>query len=389
MNFIKEIKYNLSNVDQTEIERLYSSIYPEGGSVGIYLGGEIGGRSLQGLIIGARPLAYLENIRIYAAGDSLVPGENISRVMDYLSKVCNKSAYICVSGSGNSVGSYNDTKKLIGGNINKKAHLSLITSSPDSKIGNLLAENEGNITKLKGRKSKSGTGQEYIKSGLLEDEFELGATQLAKIISNAIVYDIETEKFYDFYKEQSNVLDNTQTIIKNLKKSHAYKSLLEALANPARNVISCGQGMCDLIAIMNNTRLGHVRPLTLQKFGAMDYSDLPIEANRNYVLGESSVPNMDENTVLICISQSGTGIVQDKIREAEKNNFEYYVITGQGDFPEENTLRIESNNFYPDSCFLLSSILMDLGIHLVEAGVEINEEVLRKIHINDKLSSKH
>ena len=385
MKFIGDIKDNLSQVDSQELEGLYSAIFPGKDSTGIYLVGELGGRSLQGLKVGARPLSSLENTRIYAVGDSLVPGENILKVMEYLGKVCDKSAYICVSGSGNSIGPYNDTKRLTESNENKKVSLNLITSSPDSKIGKILREKNGNILKLNSRKSRLEKGQDYIVSGLLEDEFELGVTQLMKIVSDAVVNNIEPENLYGYYKRRLNDLEDTESTIERLKETVAHKNLLDGLENPAINVISCGQGVCNEIAKMNNNRLGHIRPLTIQKIGLDAYSGLSIGANRNYVLGESSTPNINKNTVLICISQSGTGMVEEQIKKSKELCAEYYIITKEGDFPEENVLRIESNNFYPDACFLLSSTLMDLGIRLVEAGVEISDEVLRRIHINDKL----
>lgn len=389
MKYIDDIKNNLEKVSQEEVETLYSSLFPGDDRIGVYIEGEPGGRSLQALKIGTRQLS-LEGLIVYSTGDCFAPGTNVSKVFEnfYKKLNCDRSSYICISGSGNSRGPYYNSRKLFEKMPDKPISLNLITSSSESKIGNLFGKKNGNIIKLKGRMSKRGTGKEYVKEGgLLEDEFELGAAQYTQIVSDGIVNKMEPDKFYGYYLSRLRDLEKTKEIIKGLTKMDAYNNLMECLGNPVKSVISCGQGVSNEVAKMNNNRLGHIRPLTVQSIGLDSSKSLAIGANQNYVLGESSIPTIDKNTSLLCISQSGTGIVCDQIEEAKRVKAEYFIITREGKFPEENTLRLsDTQNFYPCSCFLLSKILMDLGIKLVEEGVEINEDTLRKLHVNDKLT---
>jgi hypothetical protein len=386
MKFISDIKDNLQNVRREEIEKLYSALYPEEDRVAVYLEGELGGRSLQALKIGSRQLS-LKGIPVYSTGYCFTPGTDIFKSFEYLSKEYDKCVYICISGSGNSRDTYSNLEKLTDGKLDKNVSLNLITSTPNSKIGNLFKENNGNIIELKGRKSKAGIGKAYVKEGgLLEDEFELGAAQYAQIVSDGVMNEVEPGEFYGYYLGRIDDLEKTKETITRLKGTEAYNNLLECLGNPVKNVISYGQGVGEEVAKMNTNRLGHIRPLTVQKVGLGAYRGLAIGANHNYVLGESNTPKIDKDTVLLCVSQSGTGTVRDHIKDAEKANANYFIITREGISLEENALRLDNaQNFYPDSCILLSKILMDLGIDLVEQGVDISHEILIASHVNDKM----
>jgi len=389
MEYIDDIKNNLKNVHQDEIETLYSAIFPKDEKVGVYLEGELGGRSLQALKIGTRPLSP-EGILVYSTGDCSAPGKTVAGVFKAFHEKYgrDRSVYTCISGSGNSIGPYENSKNLTEEELHYNISLHLITSSPESAIGKIFKEYGGNIIQLKGRKTKAGTGKDYVRGGgLREDEFELEATQGAQIISDGIVNKIKPEEFYGYYLIRLEDLDKLKETISELKEGEAYGRLLECLADPVKNVISYGQSVSGEVAKMNNTRLGHIRPLTMHKIGLEPNQGISIGANQNYVLSESSTPNFRKNTTFLCISQSGTGMVNKHIKDARNAGAEYFAITREGNFPEERTLRLyDAQNFYPNSCILLSNILMDLGIDLVESGVEISDEVLRGFHVKDKLS---
>lgn len=386
MGFIEQCYENLRKVRRDEIENIYESLYPEV-ECGIYIDGEIGGRSLQGAKIGAYELASLpEKIRIYGAGDSFTPGKNIVHSFTNLEKVCEKVNYLAVSGSGKSATPNKNLRELTEKYNSNKLILNLITSNPESPMGEIIQKHEGNILKLSGRKSKNTSNSQYIADGLLEDGFELATTELVSTISKGILKDIDPEEFYEFYRDKIKELHEIETAINNLKNTPEYQEFLECLSDPIKSLFSCGQGVSNDVVKMNNIRVGHVRPLTLKKLGIEPNSNLVIGANRNFVIGESNTPNMDGNSVLLCVSQSGTGIIEKYLDDAKKVGAECFLLTKYGEIDGANIFRLEIDNFYTGACFFLSSALMDLGRYLVNEGIEINEKVLRDLHINDKIS---
>ena len=386
MNFIEQCQKNLRNVKKDELETLYESLYPEN-TCAIYIDGEPGGRSLQGLKIGTNDLGLLfEKIKINCVDGSHSPGRNIVEIFRNLEKVYDKCNYLCVSGSGSSITPYKNLIELTDKHTLNNTSLHLITSCPDSPMGKIIQEYNGNIIKLEGRKSKTNNGIDYIKEGILEDKFELETAELASIITRGILEEIEPESFYDYYRSNLKELNNTRDLIKNLKKTSEYELFLEYLYNPAKNFFSCGQGVSNEVVKMNNTRMGHVRPLTVKRIGLEPSPDLGIGANRNVVVGESNIRNMDKNSVLLGVSQSGTGIIEKHLKDAKKVGAERFLITKYGKVEEgTNELRLDSENFYVDTCYFLSSTLTDLVYKLVEEGIDIDENVLRAIHVNDKI----
>jgi hypothetical protein len=386
MDFIKQSRENLENVKKEEIEILYGSLYPEI-PCALYLDGEPGGRSLQGLKIGTNDLGHLfEKIKVNYVGGSHSPGRNIVEAFQNLERVYDKCNYLCVSGSGSSITPYKNLKELTEKHKSKKLTLNLITSYIDSPMGEIIQEYNGNILELKGRKSKSSIGADYIKEGLLEDEFELETTELASIITRGILEEIEPEDFYDYYRDKLKELDETNRMIEDLKKTPEYELFLEYLFSPAKNFFSCGQEVSNEIVKMNNTRIGHLRPLTAERVGMKPDSNSGIGANRNVVVGESNIRDMDENSVLLGVSQSGTGKIEKYLDDAKEVGAERFLVTKYGEEEEGiNMLRLNTNNFYTDTCLLLSSSLMDLGYKLVEEGTEVSERILRAIHVGDKI----
>ncbi len=385
MDFIKQSKENLENVKKEEIEILYDSLYPKTPRA-IYLDGEPGGRTLQGLKVGTDELGLLfEKIKVNYVGGSHSPGRNIVKAFQNLEKVYDNCNYLCVSGSGESVTPYKNLKELTEKHKSKKLILNLITSYPDSSMGEMVKNYGGNILELKGRKSKTSNGIEYIREGLLEDEFELETTELASIITRGILEEIELDGFYNYYKDKLKELDKTNSLIEDLKKTQEYELFLGYLFNPAKNFFSCGQEVSNEVVKMNCTRIGHTRPSTAKRVGIEPDPSLGIGANRNVVIGESNIGNMDKNSVLLGVSKSGTGKIEKYLGDAKKIGAERFLITKYGEMEEGgNMLKLNSNNFYTDTCFFLSRSLMDLGYRLVGEGIEVNEDILRAIHVNDK-----
>ena len=382
MNFISQIYKNLKEINPTEITDMYKSLYPDH-TCAIYMDGQVGGRSFQGLKIGTHSLSPLvDKYMIYCAGDSHSPGRNIVEVFGNLGRICKKCNYLCASGTGKSDDPYRNLKELMN---HDKITLNLITSYPDSPMGNIIQECNGNIIELKGRTSKNNRNSDYIKEGLLEDELELGITELMSVFSRGISLEIEPDEFFNYYQKAIKEIKTTEHEISKLQKTDEYEKILECLIDPVTSVFSCGQAVSNDIVKMNNIRLGHVRPLTMNRLGIDPTSILRMGANRNYVIGESCTPNMDENSVLICVSESGTGKIEKYLNDAKKVDANHFLVTKYGDFEGTEIFKLDTDNFYPDSCVLLSTIITDLGYKLVDEGVEISEDVLRALHVKDKI----
>ncbi len=384
MNFIEEIYNNLNKINPAELTDMYEALYPNT-SCAIYEDGQVGGRSLEGLKIGTHDLSPLvEKYMIYCSGDSHSPGRTISEIFDNMGKVCEKLNYLCASGTGKSDDPYRNLTELAGNN-KTNILLNLITSYPDSPMGNIIQEQDGNVLELKGRKSNNHKNGDYIQEGLLEDELELAITELTSVISRGISQKIEPNEFYEYYKNTINEIKTTQYKISELQGTEEYKNLLECLIDPVTSVFSCGRSVNNDIVKMSNIRLGHVRPLTMNRLGIDPNAVLRIGANKNYVIGESCTPNMDENSILLCVSKSGTGKIEKYINDAHKVGAECFLVTDEGCVENTKTLKLDTPNFYTDTCFLLSKILTDLGYKLIEEGVEVNEAVLRALHVKDKI----
>jgi len=386
LSFIDLICKNLCDVNQDDLEQFYAALYPDR-KTGIYIDGQIGGRSLQAAKIGLNRLAYMPlKVSIYGAGDSLSPGRNTAEKMDNLALVCEKVNYFGVSGSGRSKEIIGNIEKLKNFSDDDHFMLNVITSYSDSPMGKLLQQYGGNILTIRGRKSKNTQNSEYIKEGLLEDLFELACVEATSIIARGIKDGIEPSKFYNYYLNTLDELKYLKNNISEIKKTSEYEEFLELLGNPVKRFLSFGQSVSNEVVKMNNNRMGHVRPLTAGLIGLEPNIDLGIGANKNEVMGESNTKDPDRNTVFLAVSKSGTGIAGGNLKHASDAGAQTFLLTKEGEY--KNRFVLDIDNFYAGSCFFLSSCLMDVGDMLVEKGVSIDEGVLRALHVDDKIAKQ-
>ena len=391
-NFIDQQYDNLSKVDKSELKEFYETLYPESRKIGIYTDGD--GRTLQGLRIGTYSLSFLlDRINITGGGESYSFGKNIVDAFKNLNKTCYKSCLFIASGSGESYIPFEHTKELSKGIKDNlvKANMCLITSFPELKIGEIVRENEGKILKLEGRSSRTGVNEDYLKEGILEDEFELEETKLSSIISSGITNNIPPDEFYRYFKGKIEELRKTKDNILKLKETPEYQKLLEYLFDPTVSCVICGESVNKNVAQMANIRINQVRPITTKRIGIEPNQALIIGANRNYVIGESSTPNINEKSVLIAISRSGASAATIYYtKDANKIGADTFGLTMD---PEselgnnaKNLLILDSDDPYPDYCVLLSELLTDVGYRLAEEGIPVDERIFRAIHVRDKIT---
>lgn len=378
----ERIHENCKNVKQEDLTKLYHSLFPYEGSIGILVDGY--GRSLYGGIIGTHKLAYLPEIRIHGAHDAYLTGKNVAEAFRTLGETCKKLVYLTVSYSGETDIPLANLGLV--GAIAKEMniHVNLITGPSQSSMKKIVNICGGNILELKGRESTKTTGKRYLREGLLEDLFELGATKILSIISMGVSIRKPEEEFYGFYKEKLNELKILKKDIQSIQAMPYYNIFLSELSDPYKNFISCGQGPDDPVVKINNIRARQLRPLIVQKLGLKPSENLNIGANQNHVIGESDCPKINSESVYLAVTESGKSAKVIKYsNEARDVGAQRFITTKNGEFDVE-VFRLTTRDFYPDSCIFLSQSLTDLTELLLKQGVNIDGDMLERMHFPDK-----
>ena len=374
--FIEKIYENCRKIDKEELLVLYNHLYPEEGEkIGIGIDGE--GRSYQSAIIGTSKLATLpENYLIFGTNESYTFGGTVAEAFRNLGKerVCDRLDFLLCSGSGKSevpLMNLEELSNYVFEEDEARINLDLITSNPNSPIGRKVRELGGNIIKLEGRENNNEKNEIYLDQGILNDIFELGVLWVLYITSEALGRKVPPDDFPEYFKESIRHIRNLKDEFKRVKKDSGYEELIEGLSDPNFSLFSCGQGVSHNVAKQFNIRANHVRRLV----GCKD----------NFVIGESNCPPINKNSVFLGISKSGTSPkVRKYMKDAEKVNASVYLITG-AENGDERTFYLPKKLFYPTVAVFCSEILMDLGKLLVRKGVEIDENILRSIHVRDKI----
>ena len=372
--FIEKIYENCRKIDKEELFGLYDHLYPEEeGKIGVGIDGE--GRSYQSAIIGTSELTpLLEKYLIFGTHESHTFGGTVAEAFRNLGKVCNKLEFLMCSGSGKSevpLMNLEELNNYVSEKNRAPINLDLITSYPDSPIGRKVRELEGNVIKLEGRENNNEKNEKYLGQGILNDIFELGVLWVLYITSEALVRKVPPDNFPEYFNENIRHIKNLKDEFKRVKKDSGYEELIEGLSDPNISLFSCGQGVSHNVAKQFNIRANHVRRL--------------IGCEDNFVIGESNCPPINKNSVFLGISKSGTSPkVRKYMKDAEKVKANAYLITG-AENGEERTFYLPKKLFYPTAAVFCSEMLMDLGKLLVRKGVEIDENILRSIHVRDKI----
>jgi len=372
--FIEKIYENCRKIDEKELLVLYDHLYPEEeGKIGVGIDGE--GRSYQSAIIGTSELTpLLEKYLIFGTHESHTFGGTVAESFRNLGKVCNKLEFLLCSGSGKSevpLMNLEELNNYVSEKNKAPINLDLITSYPDSPIGRKVRELEGNVIKLEGRENNNEKNEKYLGQGILNDIFELGVLWVLYITSEALGRKVSPDDFPEYFNENIRHIKNLKDEFKRVKKDSGYEELIEGLSDPNISLFSCGQGVSHNVAKQFNIRVNHVRQL--------------IGCKNNFVIGESNCIPIHENSIFLGISKSGTSPkVRKYIKEAEKIGAKSYLITG-AESRDEKTFSLATWLFYPAAAVFCSEMLRDLGELLVEKGIEIDENILRSIHVRDKI----
>jgi len=129
----------------------------------------------------------------------------------------------------------------------------------------------------------------------------------------------------------------------------------------------------------------------VKKLGIEKTDSLNLGANKNYVISESSTPNMDKNSVFIGVSETGTSPrTEHYTNDANNNGAKTFALTGHPESPiadiADNVLLLNGGDANTDYCIVFSELLTDVGHRFVEEGIEVNENIFRGIHVRDKIA---
>lgn len=389
MFMLEKVYENLKKADVNTQRKISGLFNPP---CAICLDGEKGGRSYEALEIGTRYLATVPGVRIYGAEDTRTPGSTITKGFENLSKEYRKINYVCVSGSGKSEGPNDNMREILDyvktNELKNPPNITLATYDTDSPIANVAEECENygcdiNIMELPGRPkgSRSYRDEKYLEWGILDDLFEIETAEATNIWAKAVLENVPPGGFYKFYTKNIDEMKERHEAIEKIRDSDSYMNYVDSIADPLKSIFSFGQGVSGNVVRMNNNRLGHVRPMTAehpQHKGKVPYP-------RNYVFGESSVPNPTEDSVFLIVSKSGTRKAPTYVAKAEQKKAECFLVTKYGDSSYPQKLRLDGDRFYPDAITLLTAANLDVAYKLLENGVEISEEKIKSYHIDDKI----
>ncbi|MCK4429072.1 MAG: hypothetical protein KAU95_01755 [Candidatus Aenigmarchaeota archaeon] len=393
MGLASQIYNNLVKVKEKELKNLYSDLYPDNGISGIYKEGE--GRSLKGELIGTYVLSYYpEKILTTATGESHMFGNDMITNFKNLGKVCNKRTYLISSGSGQSEIPLENLKNIVDGLSDDELAINLITANPDSEIGYIVKSHpKGNIIYLKGRDYEDSKDLEYTEEGIFEDKFELALTRMLSIVSKGIMDEVKPNDFYKFYKEELNLLKKTESRIKELKKDEMYGNYIRDLKNLKKTHYLCGESVSNDVAKMSGIRVNHVRRyIARQVLGEIGLELSPYLAGawQNYVIGESDVPDMDENSLFVGVSRHGASPkVKKWSKEAGRVGATKYLLTANDkskiEYENMFVLGVDDFYFYSDASIFLSETLTDLMKKFIKEGHTVDKANLNSVHVSDKI----
>lgn len=401
MGFIEKSVNSLMSVDSDQLYSSYDFIYPGEGTSAIYIGAQKGGKSLNAASIGFRNLSDMGHKILINDPDNKYPlGRNLVSILAKMGEMYDKCTYFAVSGSGTSTGPMRHLEDIKNPDRESLPNLNIcaITYSPGSPIAELARKLNGSILEIKGRdpSSKMLQGHEYIsETSLLEELFERNVTRTTGIMASGILNYVEPDSFPDYFRSEVMKQYETKEFINSVYETDFYKSLLERIEDPFTKFFMCGQGVSDVLVKKCNIRMGHVRSLLSQKLDAKSIIDAFESGkepgnDKNYVIGESNASPMDRNSVLVCVSESGSGDIKDCIKSASKSGTDTYLITKnpRAWYDGVKTLVIDSEYFYPD----VVDVFIDLYVHachdFVDQGMLVNEDTVGEKHQKDKIGGK-
>jgi 6-phospho-3-hexuloisomerase len=218
------------------------------------------GRSLYSLNAALSQIAISQvgwrNKVVLTPDDPGFPGKNMYDAAADLARRYKKTLLLINSGSGYSddpLVMAQDLAKYIEEKKTNRFTMGLLTSAPESPLGEIVRK-YGNVVELKGR-GKSKPGTEYSETGMMGDIFELGTLELLNSMVEAVFRNLEVDDVFQLCIQE---FEKMGEIIDTNVNSETYNQLVDLLEKRT-NVFLGGKGTGNEIAKMTGVRLFHIK----------------------------------------------------------------------------------------------------------------------------------
>ena len=344
------------------------------------------GRSECSLMTPGNEMAYsIDRIRVRNVKDVGMPGPTISTAAPELERDYNNINVVIASGGGESSGPLSIAKEIAEYKKNDKGgrwKIFLTTSKPNSSIAKVVKENDGIILKLRGARKKS---KEFLKTGIMRDQFELGNCFLFHSIGEMIYENAEAERFPELVEERFPTIGE---MIDEQVESGFYDILLDDLEKHC-NAFCGGKGGGYFVSKMNAIRINHVKRLT------GDYA---------FLIEDTNVPKPIPGDPLIITSNSGgrddvyvggakkeAAFVVKLAEKYKKKKARIHSVLGSENSPVEklsdNAALLKNehkpgapNPFYLHATYVQSPLPGMLAKRLSDLGYSVTSEILEWWH---------
>ncbi|MFZ2071279.1 MAG: hypothetical protein WAV32_06760 [Halobacteriota archaeon] len=346
---------NVRNVRRREFKPFFNALKE---ADCIILAGE--GRSQSALYIGMGQM----NKEVRTMVDIDFPGSNIVEAAPVLEKTYNKIALLVNSGSGET-----STPKIVVRQLadyikrkkSDKFTINVVVSDTNSSIGKIGKEDYGNVVELKGRESKPGTTNAFLKHGIMNDVYELGSLLLLQKTKEAINEHNDYKAVFRKIEVESKEISR---IVNRFVSSDIYVDVIDRLETRSRITMG-GVGPARNVAKMTAIRLQHVK----RAIGDEAY------------LSGSFAPRSRAGDILFLISRSGeTEPLLGWCREQARFGGCTYSIVGHESSLSKSSdsfiIECTPTTFYERTTFALSPLPLHLVERLHQRGFMLPEYIM-------------
>lgn len=385
--YMNKIANNVNGINQDQFAHFFNELKPpESASKSDLwlLSGE--GRSECSLVIPTNETGKSVNrIRVRNVNDVGLPGSTVYEAAPELERDYNNIKVVVASGSGESSGpltTVRETTKYLKDKKSDRWKIFLTTSQPKSKIAKIVKENDGMILEIKGAKKNS---KEFLKTGIMRDQFELANFFVYQTIGQMIYEKAEPDRFTKIVEERFPAIGE---MIDEHIKTGFYETLMDNLEKHC-NVFCGGKDGGYFTSKMNTIRLRHIKNLM---------------GDEVFLIGEPSVKKPLPGDPLLITSFSGgkedvylggtkeeDAYVFNLAKKYQDKKAIIYAFVGNENSPlgkkadhtallKMDVKRGEPNPFYLYAAYVQSPLPGVLAKRLSDLGYPISHEIVEWYH---------
>ena len=360
LEYINDINNHRVEIDPEQFRQFYE--YIKSLRVAIFAGE---GRSGTGGEIGLGGInPYL--LWLVTTYDVGFPGKDFSEAIKCLENIFGKTGLIVNSGSGETSTpkqtALNAVERIKKGD--REFKIAAVCSDQNSTIAR-AAKKYGYFLEVKGREESPKNTQDFWKTGIMNDIYEL----LAMLLFQKIKEGINGNRDYQWVlKEMEREMEVVGKLIDKHINSGWYSDLIEKMAGRA-SVAMNGVNFSRRVAKMTGIRAQHVKEAV---------------NDRVYLPGSSSSPRIGDILLLISFS-GGTPALLEWLKKYEVAGIEniYSVVGNESELSKRsNSLIIDEPEgiFHLRTSFLLSPLPAMLVVKLAKGGRELPEHIVKIAH---------